>query len=292
MSRVEDTLSICGYSLGIRIFGEYEGDFDLKGFEFFCPDCQNPTGRLILHILPDVNKPPWTVPVLQHSQVRARYDRRTESEFVTLKWNHLAILNAVDDSLEVFLLHSSRVIQRIEAFIFQSLAYLLAPRNGILIHGSGFALSQSCGLVTGPSGAGKSTSVRMIAPDSLLSDDMVGITKIDQEPIIWATPLGGLTDGPMNGPLRAIFFPKKASHFSIELLRPHNAFLKYWAEHSEYIHKLFAPYVAMYFKNAYELFQKVPAYELAFALDSFDREAVRNVLENPEARAGSSVTQR
>lgn len=132
--------------------------------------------------------------------------------------------------------------------------------------------------------------MRLFAPDFLLSDDMVGITSIDQEPVIGATPLGGYTDGPMGGPLRAIFFPKKAPRFSIEPLHPHDAFLKFWAEHSEYIYKLFTPYVAMFFKNAYELFQRVPAYELAFALDKFDKDAVRSVLENPQAPADSSAT--
>ena len=283
-------VGLCGIYLRLEIFSERQVSLPQQ-WGLFRADGREPVARLILHILSptQVEEVPATTPLLPGAPIPTRYSCRAWGASALPGKGMSEVLAPDNHCLEVFLPYSDQLTEDILRLIGYLLARVLGPRPGMLVHGAGLAFSEGCALVTGPSGAGKSTSTRMIAPDLVLSDDMVGITGTDSEPVLWATPLGRLTDGPFSGPLRAIFFPKKAPGFSIEPLRPLDAFLKYWSEHFDLVRKFFHPCEASYFRNAYDLFQKVPAYELAFALDDLDREAVRDVLLNSQARSSARV---
>jgi hypothetical protein len=158
------------------------------------------------------------------------------------------------------------------------LSSLLAATQGLLLHGSGFVIDGVAAAVIGPSEAGKTTAARLVQGDRLLSDDVVAVTDLDGQPQLHATPFGRESDGVGSAPLRAIFFPRKQSGFSLQPLTAREALIRGAAEQADTFQGVFAPYDGMSIRNLGRLLHKVPAYELGFSLDGIDREAIRRVL--------------
>lgn len=162
----------------------------------------------------------------------------------------------------------------------------LAENDGLLLHGSGFVIDGVAAAVIGPSGAGKTTAALLTKHDALLSDDVVAVTDIGAAPLLHGTPLGRMTDGPLQAPLKALFFPKKADRCRIEPLSAVQAYERYLYEHADYASKGFVEQRGQVYQNAARLFDEVPAFELAFALHDLDTSLIRECMTAERASAG------
>lgn len=217
-------------------------------------------------------------PILQSALAKERFLQRRENELASIRPHYLEILCPSEQRLEVFLDKKLDHWEKLEGHLFSLAACLIGDKRGLLMHGAGFEIGGVSAIVIGPSGAGKSTFVNLTHPDFLISDDLVAIANVSENPILYSTPLGGATDGQRNVPLNAVFFPRKDVDFSITTLPPMKAFLTYWFEHRHYVYRLFKPYTTKYFENAYSLFQRVPSFEVSFSQDFLDIEQIKYVM--------------
>lgn len=174
--------------------------------------------------------------------------------------------------------------------LVQLLQMLLSPRNGLLIHAAGVAMARGAGIVIGPSGAGKSTAARLMG-GHLLSDDMIVLTDLDKAPEAHSTTFGGVTDGPLQSPLLAILFPRRADAFSLRRLTAREAFSRYQFEHGSYLSHTLLDCRRELALSALALFEKVPSLEVLFARDFLDGVAVQEAALN-SAPSGTLVTPR
>jgi hypothetical protein len=218
-------------------------------------------------------------PILANLSAQKAYlQHNTDTDLVLLKKSKLIVYHPENHIMDVFIYKSMSTGLKYVVYLVNLLSTLLCEENGLLLHGAGFVKYGAATAVIGPSGAGKSTAAQLIGYDHLLSDDAVVISDIDGKPLLHATPLGGTTDGPMSGALKAIFFPRKSETFSMRLIQPREAIHRYILEHGDYMSKLFKPYVVQSFKNAHALFNRVPAYELSFPPDFVDQDQIRQIL--------------
>jgi hypothetical protein len=216
--------------------------------------------------------------ILHVEEVYLRYSNLRE-EFITLTENRLLIYNSQNRVFETFEFVRDEIhFDQLKNCFIIFLQCLLSEQSGLIFHGAGFILAGGGGVFTGPSGAGKTTAVSLIDKEFLLSDDLVAITEINNQPIIHSTPIGGKTDGNHHAKLNAIFFLKKADTFAIRRVDRREAIERYLAEHSDYISRNFQPIVRQTFLNAYQLFEKVPAFEVSFSRDYIDPEQIRNAM--------------
>jgi hypothetical protein len=220
-------------------------------------------------------------PILRYTRAGERFQHRRDGELVLVTPTHLIVFQPAGNRMEVFLFDGVDLAHQLAGYMFHLLGCVLAARKGLLLHGAGFVMAGAAGVVIGPSGAGKSTAVELLGYDFLLSDDMVAVAELDGAPILHATPFGGPSDGARSGSLRALFFVRKASSFVLERIAPRAALQRYLSEHGEYISQLFQPYVALAFRSAHAMFERVPAYELCFSPEYIDRQEILRVLSMP-----------
>jgi hypothetical protein len=174
--------------------------------------------------------------------------------------------------------HPRHMLKGLTALLLGSLA---ADRGGLLLHGAGFVIDNLAGAFIGLSGAGKSTGARLVRPDRLLSDDVVIASDVAARPVLHATPLGRVSDGPGAAPLTALFLPRKRADFSLTRLTPREALARCTAEQYPVFTSVFKPYIEQSFRNLNRLVKTVPCYEMGFSLDAVDRAAIRRVLTDP-----------
>ena len=280
--------NIADNRLSVEVPDQYDDLFSLPVFDpFLTNDSADANARLVIQTFP---KPPTRpgrlsvkttrspreeeYPILRYTGAR----QHSRNDLAFLHPELLVIFRQLTNTMEVYMFETSNIIDRFHNYLTLLLAYLLAAKNGMLLHGAGFAIAGAAAVVIGPSGAGKSTAAGLMNPDFLLSDDIVSLTNVNQLPTLHSTPFGGRTDGVMSAPLRAIFFPKKGTNFSIQPIPPRTALLRYLQEHTDYIKKLFKPHIRMVFENAHTMFRKVPSYELCFSPEYIDNEEIRRLL--------------
>lgn len=98
--------------------------------------------------------------------------------------------------------------------------FILAKRQGLLLHSAGISSIDKGIVFPGSSGAGKSTLMKQFSRDStlrILSDDRVLLRKIDNTQTVWGTPWPGEGGWAANigVPLTAICFIKQGSENQI-----------------------------------------------------------------------------
>jgi hypothetical protein len=219
--------------------------------------------------------------ILACPSVAARYRERKPSELARVDSTTVTFLDPSTWTMECLSFGASDApfaIYWTHIQLRSLVSSMLAAAGDLLLHGSGFVIDGLAAAVIGPSEAGKTTAARLVNGDRLLSDDMVAVTDVDQQPCLHATPLGRDSDGPGSAPLRAIFFPRKQAAFSLRPLTARDALIRSAREQADTFQSLFQPYGGMAIRNLARLFRKVPAYELGFSLDGIDRDAIRRVL--------------
>jgi hypothetical protein len=108
------------------------------------------------------------------------------------------------------------------------LMYVLAGRQGALIHAAGMSLPGRGYIFPGKSGAGKSTLARLFLGREhveMLSDDRMVVRKIGSSFNVFGTPWAGDAEiaENKNVPLSGIFFIHHADHNMIKEIKPQNA---------------------------------------------------------------------
>jgi hypothetical protein len=217
-------------------------------------------------------------PILNCPTVEQRYRGRQADELILLGVGVADYLQPATWTMESFAFPPVDVARYLRSRIFCLLGSHLAANAGLLLHGSGFVIDGLAAAAIGPPDAGKTTAARLAQGDRLLSDDVVAVTNLLDQPQLHATPLGRESDGVGAAPLRAIFFPRKQATFSLKPISAREVLIRSAAEQADTFQSLFPPYGGMAIRNLGHLFRKVPAYELGFSLDGIDREAIRRVL--------------
>ena len=151
------------------------------------------------------------------------------------------------------------------------LMYILAKRDGVLIHAAGMHLHGKGFLFPGRSGAGKSTLSRLfLGRDDvgMLSDDRVVVRKIRGIFDMFGTPWAGDAGIAENAtcPLSGIFFIRHANEDIIREIKPREAVERLVPVTSIpwYDRKVLPEVLAC----CEEIVSSVPAYELSFRPDS------------------------
>lgn len=111
------------------------------------------------------------------------------------------------------------------------LMYILAQRNGMIIHAAGITMNGTGYIFAGKSGAGKSTLSKQFAfrnNSEVLSDDRMIIRKMNNIFKTFGTPWPGEAEIAMNKgvPLSGIFFLSHGSYNRIEEIKPQEALEK------------------------------------------------------------------
>lgn len=161
--------------------------------------------------------------------------------------------------------------------LVQAFMALLVQRRGLLLHAAGVVLGESALLFVGPCGAGKSTAARL-SRGRLLSDDLVTVTGATDRPIAHSTTFGGVTDGEAAAALGAIVFPQRASSFRLRRLPPLEAFLRFRSENWSYLCHVPPPLIPTLLDSVLGLLRSVPALEVAFPVDDFRVDELRQVV--------------
>ena len=275
---MEFTIELLGTRAGVALRGVAPAGFPGREYGPFLAADGAADVRLIVTVLPAAAGPGGDDLVRAHPAVGARYRRRGADELVWSWPHHLALYDPRGRVMEVYQSELPGVLDVIEGYVRRLVGGRLARQGDLLLHGAGWLLDGAAAAAIGPSGAGKSTAARLMGPDFLLSGDVVAVADCAGAPALHATPLGGATDGAGSGPLRALFFPRRADGFALRPMARREAFARYWAEHWEYNFWYLRDEVGPVFENAHALFARVPAYELAFAPDGIDRAAIGRLL--------------
>lgn len=109
--------------------------------------------------------------------------------------------------------------------------YLLASREGLIVHSAGAVLNAKGLVFAGRSGAGKSTISRLLrdhanpARTKLLSDDRTVIRRIGHDYLVYGTPWAGDAQIGLNdcAPLKELYFLQHALEDRLEPLSPREA---------------------------------------------------------------------
>jgi hypothetical protein len=147
------------------------------------------------------------------------------------------------------------------------LMYILARREGALVHGAGMAIQGRGFIFPGRSGAGKSTLSRQFAGRpgvERLSDDRMIVRKIEGGWQAFGTPWPGTERIAVNGsaPLAGIFFIYHAPANRVVALNPQQALERLLPVTSiPWYDREIVPAILSFYE---ELVAQVPAYELHF----------------------------
>jgi len=120
------------------------------------------------------------------------------------------------------------VLNRLDQLL---LMYILARRQGALIHSAGAVIGGGGVVFAGRSGAGKSTIARQFQAaggTALLSDDRIVVRKVDGVYSAYGTPWAGDAQIALNrsAPLRAVCFLHHGQVNRVERVNPRDAFEK------------------------------------------------------------------
>ncbi|MFA6053978.1 MAG: hypothetical protein WC769_01255 [Thermodesulfovibrionales bacterium] len=160
------------------------------------------------------------------------------------------------------------------------LMYMLADREGALIHSSGVEFHDRGYMLSGRSGAGKSTISRKfaLAGHEVLSDDRIVVRKIDGELRMFGTPWSGEAGiaGNKDLPLHGIFFLHHGEENLIKEIPPTEAIEKLmpvtsipWYDKSM---------LAKVLTFCEEIVSACPAYDLFFRPDINVKDAFENFI--------------
>ncbi len=147
------------------------------------------------------------------------------------------------------------------------LMYLLARKQGAILHAAGVHINGKGYIFPGKSGAGKSTITRQFAETQeikLLSDDRVVVRKIGQSYMAYGTPWPGEAGVAINEsmPLEGIFFIKQGTENHVTEMTPQQAVERLMPVTSIPWYDNDVMPVILQFCG--ELVSQVPAYELSF----------------------------
>ena len=169
----------------------------------------------------------------------------------------------------------------------------------LLLHTSGVVKDDRAYLFTGDSGAGKSTVCKLLRSEpsfTILHDETVAVTRMEQGFGAWSTPLRGEVEARSNvgAPLKAIFFLNQDdSNFTVSLSRRKAAELLCYS--------LIPPLIvdngnlvteqAPSLKQLLVLAEVVPCYELHFREERNFWDCIENLKDESviERREGSSL---
>ncbi len=145
--------------------------------------------------------------------------------------------------------------------------YLLAERQGAILHAAGAEVDGRGYIFPGRSGAGKSTLSRLLGEDGnvhLMSDDRIVVRKIEDTFEAFGTPWSGEAGiaSNSNARLSGIFFISHASRDSIEQMGPGDALKRLLPVAS--IPWFDAETMMKVLSFCEDMLSSVPAYELSF----------------------------
>ena len=160
----------------------------------------------------------------------------------------------------------------------------LLPRfNASLLHSAGVVRDNKALLFLGPGTAGK-TTVTNLSEDFILSDDQVLVQEANNKFYVASTPFGKKTDGPAKTKIGGLFFLKKGERFSIKKIKSIDALLRVWYDHIA-IFRNFSPLAkGKIFSLLYELFKKLPSYEMEFTKRFIDWNEIGGVLMETQGK--------
>lgn len=147
------------------------------------------------------------------------------------------------------------------------LMYILAPRQGCLLHAAGLTMTKGGLIFPGRSGAGKTTLTNQIISQAgfeLLSDDRIVVRKQNHAFTVYGTPWPGEAEVALNtkAPLRGIFFLSRSQGSRITPIKPQEAFKKLLPVTS--IPWYDGPLVEKSTAFLEDLSTTIPAYEFSF----------------------------
>ena len=108
-----------------------------------------------------------------------------------------------------------------EYFLRLIYAFMAFKTGGVLLHAAGVVRQAAAFLFLGHSGSGKSTSVRLSKEFTILSDDMVLITRREGQWLAASTPFwnaGFPQSTPCSAPVKGLFFLHKAIEIKLQPL--------------------------------------------------------------------------
>lgn len=152
-----------------------------------------------------------------------------------------------------------------------------------MLHSAGVILDNKTLLITGPSEAGKTTACSLMKKDFFLSDESIFVDGLQGLPLAHSTPFGNFSDGIRSNPIGAVFFLKKSQDFRITSLPFHSAIARFFEEQGHDLRIYYGKkFQGKLFSAIHALFQKVPAYEMAFPKDFVDTEAIKKILRRAD----------
>lgn len=216
---------------------------------------------------------------------------RYQLDTITEKWIELS----ADNWIALFFQKSGRFVLFLDSPATFSEAYatvlsfffkVVNKGKGYFFHGAGIKIAQHGLLFLAPAETGKTTLSQRAERSgfTVLSDEMVFISKENGRFTVFSTPFGRLSHGPLETPIEGIFLLKQGPTTRFSRLTPAQALAQAWQD-SYYGDGMFEYSGRKYlfrsrivsveerpriFNFWFDLFSSVPCYEMQFTRDFDD----------------------
>lgn len=149
----------------------------------------------------------------------------------------------------------------------------------ILLHSSGVIRKGKAALFLAPNEGGKTTVIRQSNGEPILSGDQIILRKEGDVIVAHGTPLGGITSGPCQAKVGALFMLERSSYFHLEPIAPPDLLHCLWKEHRN--NTFFLPKRLK--KQAFHILSNacygVPVFKMRFPKDYVDWDAIDGAME-------------
>lgn len=225
--------------------------------------------------------------ILNHKVAERLYLENKNSPNMTFSPVSLSLFNICKESI-FFIIEHVMVEKYFRNAIVRFFINHIILASGLFFHASGGIIDNNAFIMTGFSDIGKSTAIELMKPDTILSDDMIGCQFVGETPHFYSTPFGRVVTENVHAEAKAVFFLIKSNKFRVEKINKSQAVARYMTVHQKYILSLFGDLRVKAFQSARKYFSMIPAYELYFAEDHIDQDAISKILDGDETNVGNN----
>lgn len=164
--------------------------------------------------------------------------------------------------------------RRIAADFGKMFSTFLPCFSAVMIHSAAVVHNREAALFLAPSNGGKTTMIELADGRPVLCDDQVVLRKDGDAFSAHGTPLGRITDGPLQARVGGLFLLEKTDHFELNHLDPVEVMQHLWAELPQYAFLLPRDLRRQVFHMLYDVCHQVPTYRMGFPKDYVNWDAI------------------
>lgn len=262
---------------------------------FIVDDCE-PDVRLRFHQIPFVNDfsaplenvNEFIQPLPWRSKLLAVLDQVEQMEVMVEK-NRAFVRNFSKCELDFYYYADNRRGANREGHL-KILGFALAPTlrqifssflpvfSAALVHSSAVVINNLAAMFLARSTGGKTTVTKISNGNLVLSDDQVILREEAGLIQVHGTPLGRVTNGPLQAKLGGLFLLEKADSFELEKIKPLDMLEYLWNDQLIYTYSLPMDLRVKAYQMLHSACRRVPCYIMRFPKDYIDWDAINEAM--------------